>query len=455
MRFSSAWTSPGHRPAAVAGAVLIGLILVVGATAPARGAFLVPGEVRVAIATGRENVTVGATAALEIVTSGGAVIAQSPGGDQATFPVRSVGGAISVDGRLFAGPVIVRPAAGSSALVTLWGAPYRGIFEIAAGPDGNLLVVNELEMESYLRGVVPREMPASWPAEALKAQAVAARTYAASQVLAARAAGAAYDLLATTDSQVYGGVRAEHPATDEAVASTAGAVITYQGNLISAVYHSSSGGHTEDSENIWVSYRPYLRGVPDYDQASPQYSWERDMSLDEVTSKLVSSDHKIGRVIAIDPSGEVGASGRPLRVTFRGTEGEVTVRGEDSRRILGLPSSWFEVLVDEEGPANLLGHLEYGDQVVIAGGAPGGAESRVTRRVGQSYCLSYEGTLWRISDYTVIYNQVVTGRVRFEGRGWGHGVGLSQWGARELADRGWAYSDILAHYYTGIALEEQ
>jgi len=437
-----------------AGALLV-LLLLTAAVGPASGAGLIPEQVRVAVSTGRSSLSVGATGQFEVVAGpAGTIIARGPGSEAAGLTVTAVGEAVSIDGGLYAGPLTVRPSSGSQARVTLSGRPFRGILEIRIGPDGGLLVMNEVNLEDYLLGVIPREMPASWPEEALKAQAVAARTYAASQVLAARASGATYDLLATSDSQVYGGVEAEQPATDRAVASTRGVVITYGGELISAVYHSSSGGHTEDSENIWVSCRPYLRGVPDYDQASPKYTWERDMTVDDITARLAAAGYLLGTVAAVEPSSELGVSGRPLRVTFRGSAGAVTLKGEEARRVLGLPSSWFDVKVDAEGAANLIGHMEYGQDVVVAGAA-NGAPNQLTRRVGQSYCLSCDGTLWRVSDYTILYNRTVVGCVRLEGHGWGHGVGLSQWGARSLAEDGWSYGDILRHYYTGVALEQR
>ncbi len=157
----------------------------------------------------------------------------------------------------------------SSAPLTLDGLPYRGSLVIGRSGSG-LYVVNDVPLESYLRGVVPREMPGELASEALRAQAVAARSYA----LATMKPHSSFDLYADTRSQVYGGIRAEHEATDRAVASTAGEVLSWQGGVATTYFSSTSGGRTAAIGDAWAgsNARPYLVSVADpFDARSPHH----------------------------------------------------------------------------------------------------------------------------------------------------------------------------------------
>ncbi|HHV72515.1 MAG TPA: SpoIID/LytB domain-containing protein, partial [Clostridia bacterium] len=155
----------------------------------------------------------------------------------------------------------------SNSFLSYQGKLYRGKLEVSLDKNGSLIVVNELPIEDYLCGVLPQEMLAWFPEEALKAQAVASRTYTYSNLNKHKNNN--YNLCATTHCQVYGGAGVEDSRTNNAVYSTRGEVLTYNGTLISAFYHASSGGHTENSENVWSAALPYLKGVVDYDQAFP------------------------------------------------------------------------------------------------------------------------------------------------------------------------------------------
>jgi stage II sporulation protein D len=432
----------------------LGLALVTVALAGGRAsghAETLPETVRIEVASAASEVTLGATCAWEVRGPGGEWLASGAAGRELRFQIS--GDLIAVhDFAPCAAPLAVGPAAGKSGRVTVGGRPFRGTLEVMIGAGGLLSVVNELSLEDYLLGVVPREMPSEWPLEALKAQAVAARSYAACQVRASREAGAPFDLVATTESQVYGGSDAEEAAASAAVTATRGQVLTYEGQLISAVYHSSSGGHTEHSENVWTTYRPYLRGVPDFDQASPKYTWERAISLDEASARLERAGFLVGRVIGIEVASLRGVSGRALSIAFRGTSGTAVLRGEEARRALDLSSSLFELRLTREETADLRETIPYGEYVSVAG-ASGSPATTATWRVGQAYSRGASGTLSRPSSFTVLYRSAVPGEVVFSGHGWGHGVGLSQWGAYALAMEGWAYDRILAHYYQGVLLE--
>jgi len=153
---------------------------------------------------------------------------------------------------------------------------YRGSIKIHQTHNkSGLTVVNTLPIDQYLYGVIPKEIPPDWNVEVLKAQAVAARTYALAHLEKHGEDG--YGVCATTECQVYAGADSEMVRTNSAVDETSGLVMTYQGKLISAVFHASGGGYTEDSENVWGSFSPYLRGVVDYDQSGPDYRWEKQI----------------------------------------------------------------------------------------------------------------------------------------------------------------------------------
>lgn len=411
-----------------------------------------PAEARVAVGVGLESVFIGATARYEIssVHSGQVLYSsQGPG----SLRARSTLGMVALgDHGPYSAPLRLRVSPGYTGQVTVGSRGYRGDLDILLGDDGRLLIVNRVPLEDYLLSVVPREMPSSYPAEALKAQAVAARSYAVSQI--AVSAGAPFDLYATTDSQVYGGFASEDPVTTAIVRATAGQVLTHQGQVISAVYHASSGGHTENSEDIWMSYRPYLRGVPDFDQDSPRYRWERTMTPEEVSAKLAAAGYPIGQLLDIVPSNQKTVSGRTLSMTYVGSTGSVTLRSEDSRRFLGLQSGWFDVVVQQGGSGNAVAHMSYGNEVVIAGVIASDPAS-VTLKVGQSYAVGAGQMLYRPSKYSVVHKGTVIGAVEFSGRGWGHGVGMSQHGAMALAGQGWSYERILTYYYQGTVLERR
>lgn len=423
------------------------------AAAASTGAPL-PAEARVAVALGQDTATVGATAPYEVLALYSGQVLYSAQAAVA-LRLRTTLGMIALgDHGPFSAPLRLRIAPGYAGLVTVGSRSYRGELDLLLGDDGKLVVVNRVALEDYLLGVVPREMPPIWPTEALKAQAVAARSYAVSQITGMLAAGAPYDLLATTESQVYGGHSSEDPAASAAVRATRGQVVTYGGQPISAFYHASSGGHTEHSENVWMSYRPYLRGVPDFDQDSPKYAWERTMTPAEVSAKLATAGFPIGQLVSIIPSDEKGVSGRTLSMTYIGTTGSVTLRGEDSRRFLGLQSGWFEVSLVAGGLSDVVAYIPYGDQVVVAG-ADSSDPSSLVKKVGQSYARGVDELLYRPSNYAVLHKGVVVGSVEFSGRGWGHGVGMSQYGAQALALQGWTYDRILTYYYQGTVLEQR
>ena len=220
---------------------------------------------------------------------------------------------------------------------------YRGSLEFRPNGSGGVYTVDVVGLDDYVRGVIAAEMPSSWAPEALKTQAVAARTYA----ITTDVAGSFYNLYPDTRSQMYGGVAAETPATDAAVAATAGQIVTY--NCVPAVtyFFSSSGGHTENIENVWpaMSAAPWLRGVADpYDGAGgdPYHRWIRQLSLAAGTKRLRGLVKGKLRGIRVT---ERGASPRIISAVVIGSAGTTTVTGAQLQSAFGLPSTWARFTV--------------------------------------------------------------------------------------------------------------
>jgi len=292
----------------------------------------------------------------------------------------------------------VAPAAGPAEALSADATPYRGYLEVSAAAE-TLRVVNVVNIEDYVRGVVPNEFSlASTALEAVKAQAVAARTYALSQ--RAESASRPYDLCATPACQVYRGKASEHPLADRAVEETRGLLLEYHGAPIKALYTSACGGHTEDAENIFAGERarPYLRGVACAPHMGAR-KWEVRMTPGEV-ARAVGRYGPLSDVRDVQAR-RVGTSGRVLELAVIGGRDreEVVLKGLEVRRGLRLKESLF--VMDREIDA--------------------------------------------------------TGSVRrfvFTGKGWGHGVGLCQAGALGMARAGASFAQILRHYYTGVTLEK-
>lgn len=237
------------------------------------------------------------------------------------------------------------------------GKQYRGQLQVNATLT-SLQLVNSVGLEPYLYGVVPREVPYLWPAEALKAQAVVARSYA----LAVRKTGA-YDVYADTRSQVYGGVGAEKPSTNAAVDATAGQVLLFEGKVATTFFFSTSGGRTASIEDVWTRGEavPYLVGVPDpYDTASPHHTWG---PFAFTAAKLTSTFKVPGKLLDVRLT--LNPSLRVDEMILTGTKGEVVVPGDVVRTKLGLRSTWFRVgVLTLEAPTAA---LEYGSKYKLKG----------------------------------------------------------------------------------------
>jgi stage II sporulation protein D len=216
---------------------------------------------------------------------------------------------------------------------------YRGALEVRPSGGGGVLAVNAVDLEDYVRGVVSAESPSTWPAEALKAQAVAARTYALTSNVGTTTDG--IDQYADTRSQMYKGVAAEFATTDAAVAATAGEVVSANGQPVTTYFFSTSGGHTENVEDSFIGALPrtWLKGVVDpYDSVSPRHDWgPYTFSQARVQAKLKGLVRGAFRGITVL---ERGASPRIVRAEVNGTNGVTQVTGPQLRARLGLFDTW-------------------------------------------------------------------------------------------------------------------
>jgi stage II sporulation protein D len=288
-------------------------------------------RVRVLLAEGRAAVRVASAAPFRVRDAAGRHHDLAAGGHELSVALRIE----TAEGpTVLRGPLRFEPG---TAPLQLDGRRYRGSLEVAS-VRSRLRVVDVVALEQYLLGVVPREVPSQWPPEALKAQAVVARSYA----LAVRRKGA-FDLYADVRSQVYGGVDAEREATNAAVRATAGEVLLYEGKVATTFFFSTSGGRTANVADVWPSSiaRPYLVSVPDpYDAVSPHHTWG---PIPLPPGRLRSALGMKGELL--DVRTVANPSGRVRRVIGIGTAGEVWVAATAIRSALGLRSTWFRVAV--------------------------------------------------------------------------------------------------------------
>lgn len=316
-------------------------------------------------------------------------------------------------------PLLFRPEGGGE--VSIGGKPYRGDAIVQANPSGSVTAINVLDMETYLLGVVPQEIGRVGPEllEAAKAQAVAARTYAVKYLGRRQQLG--FDVFATVQDQVYGGMAAEHDPVSRAVRETAGEILTYQGQPIEAYYHSTCAGQTAAIDEVWNERPvPYLVSVVDvdpatreaYDRSSSRFRWTQRWTAEQINAALgrtlrdslpagVSSVGQLRDMRILEKT----QSGRVRRMRVETTGGTFTIGKDRIRWILTTPS----------GAA--LNSSKFDVQVVR------GAGGRVTEVVAT-------------------------------GGGWGHGIGMCQVGAMGRARAGQDYRTILEAYYPGTRLRD-
>jgi stage II sporulation protein D len=281
---------------------------------------------------------------------------------------------LKVDGeasaRSLPGPLLFQPGTSPLQLKHL----YRGSVQVDV-VSGKLRAINMVGLEQYLYGVVPSEMPYTWHPEALKAQAVVARSYA----LATRKSGA-FDLYPDTRSQVYLGLEHERPSTNTAVDATAGKVVLYEGQVAKTFFFSTSGGRTASAEDVWGEAVPYLVSVPDpYDSISPYHTWG---PFAYTGAKLARMMKMKGRVV--DLQADLNSSGRIKTLNVVGTKGNVTIPGADLRQRLGVRSTWFSVgVLSLSAPSTA---VVYGSRAQLTG---------IARGLSDAVLQQLDGTTWK------------------------------------------------------------
>lgn len=353
---------------------------------PAAGVFAASPTVRVLMAQGAQRLDMGAEGMLVVrdaVTGRQVYRAKGP-----VFFTRNANRLYLNHRRLASRKCRIEADGG---LLSFENRQWRGEFTVALEPDG-LQAINHLHVEHYLYGIVPKEMPHNWPNDALKAQAVAARTY----VLHIKGNNhlMPFDVEATTASQVYGGYDEETLKTNRAVDETRNQVLTHAGRLIIAYFHANSAGYTENARHVWQVDYPYLQGGPDpYSKNIPNSRWRYALSFSTATRKLNQAGLNVGSIQSIR-SLQHTQTGRVLEVGVDSETGSTVLSANHFRQLLGakrIKSTFFKFVPTPDG-------------------------------------------------------------VLVKGKGYGHGVGMSQWGANRMAAAGHTYLEILNHYYPGSRL---
>ena len=328
--------------------------------------------------------------------------------------------------------------------------------------DSEILLVNVLGIEKYLSSVVGSEMPAKWPLEALKAQAIASRTYALKQK-----GNSLYDIDSTNKNQVYSGLEARTYKTARAVTSTRSLVLTYKNKLINSLFHSSSAGMTENSENVWGNKYPYLSSVEDFDQTNPKLRWEKRFSNEQL-QKLFPRIGGIRQIQILN----ITNTGRVKNVKIFGDYGSDQISGVDIRKRMNLRSTFvrFKFIEDSETKSNKLNpELIYTNKLenepliyaVKAGDSLIDIANTYNVNVLEIISLNNikDPSLINIDQRLLIPRHIVD-KTSLEdkilvvlGNGSGHGVGMSQWGARYMASKGQKAESILKHFYKGVRIK--
>jgi stage II sporulation protein D len=333
-----------------------------------------PGKIRVLLADGKKSLKLSSAAQWTVRDASGADHALAPGAVTITADGILTTSDPAAENLVLTLPLTFRPLRAPLEL----DRPYRGTIEVSS-VNGKLQAVNSVGLEAYLKGVVPAEMPFNWTADALKAQAVAARSYA----LFTRAVGRSYDVFDDVRSQVYLGLNHERPSTNAAVDATRSQVVTYGGKVAFTMFHSSSGGRTVAYSEVYPGNTkyPYLASVDDpYDTISPHHNWGPVLVDGTKAAKALGVPG--GQLV--DLQATAGPSGHVARAVAQGLTSAVEASGAKVRAQLGLRSTWFSV----DGVLSLsrpYGPLSYGSATTVSGRVRGAAGISVEQRSGSTF----------------------------------------------------------------------
>lgn len=409
-------------------------------------------DVRVLTALSGSNATPGQAAQGAVAATSAALAHFAP-----AAPVTALDGAGSsllavVGGKAVIAPALLAAPASGALSLSLSAAPASGQVASYAGdlaiarvrPGGGLWVVNDVPLERYVAGVVPAEMPSSWPVAALEAQAVASRTYALYEAQT-RPASAPYSLTDTASDQVYGGLGVETAATNAAAWATAGQVLTYRGAPIAALYEADSGGVTANSVDVWGNPVPYLAQVEEPRGFVSPHRWRIALSPQRLRAlAIAATGTDPGPVVSVTPIVRERGSERVLRLALTGPNGTAYLMDDGVRTGLGLPSNVFRVTapgaVEVQGATSRRRLLSLGRAAVRSAAGPGSVAAATTLVVQSATAVR-----------TV---PAAPAAFVFVGQGLGPGLGMSQDGARFMANRGDSARQILLYYYRGVALSQ-
>ena len=316
--------------------------------------------------------------------------------------------------------------------------------------DNGIFVVNVIGIEKYLDSVVGSEMPAKWPIEALKAQAIASRTYALKQK-----GNSLYDIDSTNKNQVYIGLEAGTNKTKRAVKSTRSLVMTYNKKLINSLFHSSSAGMTENSQDVWKNKFPYLTSVIDFDKNNPKLRWNKQFSQ----SQLQQIFPRIGEIKQIEIL-NVTSTGRVKNAKIHGESGTEQISGVDIRKRMNLKSTLVRFKFVEDNEIKSLEDKPI-THIVKAGDNLFDIAYRYKVNSQEIIALNNlkDPSLININQILLIPKNSLNSLLAAEkvllvsGYGSGHGVGMSQWGARYMATKGEKAEEILKHFYKGVKVK--
>ncbi|WP_232215855.1 MULTISPECIES: SpoIID/LytB domain-containing protein [Bacillaceae] len=325
---------------------------------------------------------------------------------------------------------------------------YRGSFYL--DPNGSQVqLINKLDMEDYLKGVVPSEMPASWNMEALKAQAIAARSYAANMMM----------LTSTAASQVYRGYTAETTRTNTAIKETTGLMVKYNGKPIQAFFHSTSGGKTANVGDVWnsdQSYFPYLVSVPDPYEKAPLSNWSETFAASTIVQKFGFSSNAQLLNITLDKK---GVNGEVRGVTVQTSEGTKTITGNENviRKLFPLNNSsvynmlysnWFDIADLSKSGGSVSVQTSSGSMTLddLKGQTVQTSSGRIT--------LSDSKVSIQTSNGIITNEGSGISSITLEGKGWGHRIGMSQYGAKGFAENGYTATQIITHYFKGTTVSK-
>ncbi len=335
-----------------------------------------------------------------------------------------------------------------SGVVNINGTSYRGGVEFASTSPTGYTVINFVGINDYIAAVVGKEMSPSWHIEALKAQAVCARSYTISTWSKHSSYG--FNLCGTQDCQAYLGISGESESTIRAAAETKDQILTYNGTVASTLYSSSNGGSSAHSKYVWGNDVPYLQAVKDIyeDPAETSYSpWQVTLTNAQIQEKLTAKGINIGNVYDMKVTG-ADEYGRTYNVTIYGTNGTYELKNDSTRTFFGLRSQKYTITSHSvQAPAlyvqSSVGKTSLGYYSAVTSSGIKAAAS------DDLYAIGSHGTRHHVSTSS----SVAPGTYVLDGAGWGHGLGMSQWGAKAMADRGFGYADILNFYYKGTTLE--